>query len=137
MSIMWWGDLSQDQRDAFIWMNNQQGGSGTRGPSGQTDLDDRIYTSSDVNYATSAYGDYQRKQAEIARIKAETEKVEETARQDTEKARRYSEYQASKEQRSSGGNKSMLSAATGFAKIRRKVLGSAGELGSTDEKLGG
>lgn len=78
-----------------------------------------------------------RAEEETQRTKRQADIVNETANQYEEKARRASMFAENNGEISNSGNGSMLSGLTGFAKLRRKVLGSLGSLGSSDEKLGG
>lgn len=76
-------------------------------------------------------------EAETRRLQQEANVNAEVANQYEEKGRRASMFAENNGEISNSGNGSMLSGLTGFAKLRRKVLGSLGSLGSSDEKLGG
>lgn len=76
-------------------------------------------------------------EAETRRLQQEANVNAEVANQYEEKGRRASMFAENNGEISNSGNGSMLSGLTGFAKLRRKVLGSLGGLGLSDEKLGG
>lgn len=132
-----WHQLTPYHQAIAMWKHSQNPFSGTNPMTGYS-LDQLINMENE-------YKDYTNKQAEIERIKRETDRLQrqseltsEVSKQDKEKQRRTDEANASLDSKTTNGNnRSMLSGLTGFAKIRRKVLGSVGEVGSTDEKLGG
>lgn len=76
-------------------------------------------------------------EAETRRLQQEANVNAEVANQYEEKGRRAEMFNQNNAI-SNTGNKGMLgSGLTGFAKIRRKVLGSVGGLGTNEEQLGG
>ena len=76
-------------------------------------------------------------EAETRRLQQEANVNAEVANQYEEKGRRTEMFNQNNAI-SNTGNKGMLgSGLTGFAKIRRRVLGSVGGLGTNEEQLGG
>ena len=127
MSLYNWGDLNKNQQEAVKMF-----AGGNTAPEG------RVYLDYELDAYMSKYNDYQKKQAETERIKADTALTEENTKQTEDKTQKADIYAQSESTAGSAPKgKNMLSAGTGFAKIRRKVLGSLGSLGSSDERLGG